>query len=93
MQVVDIHLLLADHVRFEMMRRLGWLRNLPCGRYSLVELVQQFEAVTASSAESAGTADTTRSMEPTASWPVGIKVFIRKDAARRHRGLQETAGE
>ena len=45
MRVVDIHLLLADHVRFEMMRRLGWLRNLPCGRYSLVEMVQQFEAV------------------------------------------------
>jgi hypothetical protein len=45
MRVVDIHLLLADHARFEMMRRLGWLRNLPCGRFSLVEMVQQFEAV------------------------------------------------
>jgi hypothetical protein len=45
MRVVDIHLLLADHVRFELMRRLGWLRTLPCGRYSLIEMVQQFESV------------------------------------------------
>lgn len=45
MRVVDIHLLLADHVRFEMMRRLGWLKSLPCGHRSLLEMVLQFETI------------------------------------------------
>lgn len=45
MRVVDIHLLLADHVRFEMMRRLGWLTCLPCQDISLIEMIQRFEAV------------------------------------------------
>jgi hypothetical protein len=45
MRVVDIHLMLADQVRFEMMRRLGWLKSLPLARYSLVEIVQQFESL------------------------------------------------
>ena len=45
MKVVDIHLLLADHVRFELMRRLGWLKNPPCGHYHLIDMVQQFETV------------------------------------------------
>jgi len=45
MKVVDIHLLLADHVRFELMRRIGWLRNLPCSRYRLIDMIQQFGTV------------------------------------------------
>jgi hypothetical protein len=45
MRVVDIHLLLADHVRFEMMRRLGWLNDLPCGNHGIIEMVLQFDAV------------------------------------------------
>jgi hypothetical protein len=45
MRVVDIHLLLADHVRFEMMRRLGWLTGLPCQDISLIEMIQRFEAL------------------------------------------------
>jgi hypothetical protein len=45
MRVVDIHLLLADHVRFEMMRRLGWLTRLPCPDTSLIEMIQRAEAV------------------------------------------------
>jgi hypothetical protein len=45
MRVVDIHLLLADHVRFEMMRRLGWLSRLPCQDISLIEMIQQAENV------------------------------------------------
>jgi hypothetical protein len=45
MKVVDIHLLLADHVRFEMMRRLGWLTRLACQNISLIEMIQQFEAM------------------------------------------------
>jgi hypothetical protein len=43
--VVDIHLFLADQVRFEIMRRLKWLINLPCEKYGLVEMVQGFDIV------------------------------------------------
>jgi hypothetical protein len=45
MRVVDTHLLLADQVRFELMRRLGWLKKLPCADHRLIDMVQQFEAV------------------------------------------------
>jgi len=41
--VMDIHLFLADQVRFEMMCRLGWLERLPCGKYRIVEMVQSLE--------------------------------------------------
>jgi hypothetical protein len=43
MRVVDIHLVVADQVRFELMRRLGWVRLLPLGDRSLVEMVQKSE--------------------------------------------------
>jgi hypothetical protein len=43
MRVVDIHLLVADQVRFELMRRLGWVQGLPCGSRSLVGMVQSSE--------------------------------------------------
>jgi len=43
--VVDIHLFLADQVRFEIMRRLKWLINLPGEKYGLVEMVQGFDIV------------------------------------------------
>ena len=39
MKVVETHLFLADQTRFEMMRRLGWLKSLPCMEFDLVELV------------------------------------------------------
>jgi hypothetical protein len=39
MKVVEVHLFLADHARFEMMRRLDWLEALPCEDLSLIELV------------------------------------------------------
>jgi hypothetical protein len=45
MQVVDIHLFLADQMRFEMMRRLKWLEALPCQNDSFVKMVQDFERV------------------------------------------------
>jgi hypothetical protein len=45
MLVVDIHLFLADQVRFEMMRRLEWIRNFKGKKYSLVEMVQEFDQV------------------------------------------------
>ena len=45
MIVVDIHLFLADQMRFEMMRRLGWLSTFEGGKYSLLKMVQDFEKV------------------------------------------------
>jgi len=45
MRVVEIHLFLADQLRFEMMRRLKWLETLPCQNESLVEMVQDFDRV------------------------------------------------
>lgn len=43
LRVVDIHLLLADLVRFELMRRIGWVRTVPCGEVRLVDLIRRFE--------------------------------------------------
>lgn len=43
MRVVDIHLFLADQVRFEVMRRLKWLVHLPCEHNTIVELVRNFK--------------------------------------------------
>lgn len=40
MQVVDIHLFLADHMRFELMRRLEWLAAHACQNNSIIALVQ-----------------------------------------------------
>jgi hypothetical protein len=45
MQVVDIHLFLADQVRFEMMRRMGWLARFGATQYPLFDMVRQFEAI------------------------------------------------
>ena len=43
MHVVDIHLFLADQMRFEMMRRLGWLETMPSQNFTLISLVQTYE--------------------------------------------------
>ena len=45
MRVVDIHLFLADQVRFEVMHRLNWLVHLPCEKYDIIELVQNFDKI------------------------------------------------
>lgn len=45
MRVVDTHLLLADQVRFELMRRLGWVRRLPSEHCSLIDMVLEFQSV------------------------------------------------
>jgi hypothetical protein len=42
LMVVDLHLFLADQVRFEMMRRLGWIQNYAGAAYCLLEMVQNF---------------------------------------------------
>ena len=43
MRVVDIHLFLADQMRFEMMRRLKWLEALPCQAFTMISMVQTYE--------------------------------------------------
>ncbi len=45
MMVVDIHLFLADQMRFEMMRRLEWIRTFEGGKYSLLNMIQEFEKI------------------------------------------------
>jgi len=43
MLVVDLHLFLADQMRFEMMRRLGWIRDFEGLKYGIIELIQKVE--------------------------------------------------
>jgi len=45
MLVVDIHLFLADQMRFEMMRRLEWILSFEGVNYSLLRMVQEFEKI------------------------------------------------
>ena len=45
MRVVDIHLFLADQLRFEMMRRLEWILSFEGGNYSILEMVQEFDNI------------------------------------------------
>ncbi len=45
--IVDIHLFVADQVRLEMMRRLGWLTSFASEKYTLFEIVQAFEKIKA----------------------------------------------
>ncbi len=45
MTIVDIHLFLSDHLRFEMMRRLGWLSRFCATQYPLFEMVRQFDQI------------------------------------------------
>ena len=47
LRVMDVHLFLIDQVRFELMRRLGWLTTFPGENYSLLEMVQSFETIKA----------------------------------------------
>ena len=45
MRVVDLHLFLADQVRFEMMRRLKWITDFEGKKYSILEMVQAYDKV------------------------------------------------
>jgi hypothetical protein len=45
MAVVDIHLFLADQVRFEMMWRLGWINAFEARKFALIELVQHVKKI------------------------------------------------
>jgi len=43
--VLDIHLFMADQIRFEMMYRLGWIDQFTGNRFALFDMVKQFERV------------------------------------------------
>ena len=43
--VIDIHLFMADHIRFEMMAQLGWLSHYTGNQYPLFEMVRHWERV------------------------------------------------
>lgn len=58
MVVMDITLFLLDQLRFEALRRLGWIENYPTQRIPLLELVEEF------SGRFAATKDQTPSLSP-----------------------------
>jgi hypothetical protein len=43
MRIIDQYLFLLDQIRFECMKRLGWLESYPGEQFTLVELISQFE--------------------------------------------------
>nr|HID59302.1 hypothetical protein [Desulfobacterales bacterium] len=43
LMVIDIHLFLVDQVRFECMRRLGWLESFPGARYPIIYMVLNYK--------------------------------------------------
>jgi hypothetical protein len=43
MAVMDLHLFLLDRVRFECMKRLGWLETYPGEEVTLVEFITRFD--------------------------------------------------
>jgi len=45
MRVVDLHLFLADQIRFEMMRRLKWIIDFEGQKYGMLEMVQKFDKI------------------------------------------------
>jgi hypothetical protein len=47
LMVVDIHLFLADQIRFEMMRRLGWLEQFTSQAHPLIELIMDQKTIKA----------------------------------------------
>jgi len=45
MIVIDQYLFLLDRVRFECMKRLGWLESYPGEKFTLVDLITQFDTL------------------------------------------------
>jgi len=43
--VMDVSLFLLDQMRFEIMRRLGWIENSPVFRLPILDLVERFPSV------------------------------------------------
>jgi len=51
LNVVDIHLFVADQVRFELMRRLGWVTSFSAEKSTLLEMVQMCDPLKATARE------------------------------------------
>ncbi len=51
LHVVDIHLFVADQVRFELMRRLGWINAFSSESNTLLEMVQKCDVLKATARE------------------------------------------
>ncbi len=47
MEALDTYLFLADQVRFELMRRLGWLEGTPGEAFSMLELAADYREIMA----------------------------------------------
>ncbi len=43
LKIIDIHFLLIDLVRFEMMRRMGWITNYPFESDSIIDIIEFYE--------------------------------------------------
>ena len=44
-RIIDIQLFLADHIHFEMMRRLTWLAFIPAETFPLFDMVTRFDQI------------------------------------------------
>jgi hypothetical protein len=42
MPLLDIYFLLLDQIRFECMRRIGWVEEIPQGERSIIELINEY---------------------------------------------------
>ena len=51
LHVVDVHLFVADQVRFELMHRLGWITAFSAENNTLMEMVQKCDTLKASARE------------------------------------------
>ena len=95
MMVMDIHLFLSDQVRFEMMRRLGWLGGYPCAAYPLLEMVRDVDNIKArcrnKPAELASTHPDFKLYE--AATGMDKEVFIRRLFPKALLAFKEIAGE
>lgn len=45
MAVIDLYLFILDQVRFEAMKRIGWIESYPGQEWTLVEMIMQFETL------------------------------------------------
>jgi len=45
LKIIDIHLFLADNVRFELMHRLEWVEKISYEKFSLLEMVQSCDKI------------------------------------------------
>ncbi len=41
--LLDVYFLLIDHIRFECMRRLGWIQEVPSADQSIITMIRKFD--------------------------------------------------